>query len=137
MQREFTLREIDEVATEIAEKLQHAIVRMDGVMGAGKTTFIKALAREMGVVDAVSSPTFSVVNTYLSASGNHLYHFDFYRIESPAEALDFGVEEYFDSGSVCFLEWSEKIENLLPEEYSTLTIEILDENSRRITLTQD
>lgn len=136
MQREFTLSEIDEVAIEIAEKLQHTIVRMDGVMGAGKTTFIKALAREMGVVDAVSSPTFSVVNTYLSASGNHLYHFDFYRIESPVEALDFGVEEYFDSGSVCFLEWSEKIENLLPEEYSTLTIEILDESSRRITLTQ-
>jgi tRNA threonylcarbamoyladenosine biosynthesis protein TsaE len=93
-----------------------------GKMGAGKTTFITGLMEFMGVEDHVSSPTFSIVNEYYSAQFGKIYHFDFYRIESEEEALDIGIEEIFDEGAWCFMEWPEKIDNLLPENYVRVDI---------------
>ncbi len=93
-----------------------------GEMGAGKTTFVKALCEYWGVEDAVSSPTFSIVNEYTTANGDTLFHFDLYRIEEEEEALDFGVEEYFESGAYCFLEWANQIQSLLPEDIIEINI---------------
>lgn len=94
-----------------------------GSMGAGKTTFIKALCRHMGVDDVITSPTFSIVNEYHRAGGSGIiYHFDFYRIKRLDEVYDMGYEEYFYSGSPCFIEWPELIEDLLPEDAVKVTI---------------
>jgi tRNA threonylcarbamoyladenosine biosynthesis protein TsaE len=104
-----------------------------GAMGAGKTTFIKALCEELGVKDTVNSPTFAVVNEYYSESlGEAVYHFDFYRVESPEEALRIGLYDYFDSGCLCFIEWAEKIESLLPEDVVFVEIAELPDGKRRI-----
>ena len=94
-----------------------------GKMGVGKTTLIKELCRQLGVEDNVSSPTFAIVNEYSGRVGEPVYHFDFYRLKSLAEAYDIGYEEYFYSGSWCFTEWTEKIEPLLPEHYVRVDIE--------------
>lgn len=94
-----------------------------GKMGVGKTTLIKELCRQLGVEDNVSSPTFAIVNEYSDRVGEPVYHFDFYRLKSIAEAYDIGYEEYFYSGSWCFTEWTEKIEPLLPEHYVRVDIE--------------
>lgn len=110
------------------------IFAFHGELGAGKTTLIKYLCRELGVEETVSSPTFSLVQEYVSAEGS-VYHFDFYRINSEIEAYDIGVEEYFDSGSYCFIEWPEKIPTLLPDEAVQINIETIDPHQRRITLT--
>ncbi len=88
-----------------------------GKMGAGKTTFIKALCEELGVEEVVNSPTFSIINEYNTTSGTQIYHFDFYRLNKPEEAMQFGVEDYFYSGNLCFMEWPEKISPLLPDNY--------------------
>src|SRR3984885_8559953 len=102
-------------------------------MGAGKTTLIKALCESLGTAEPVTSPTFSIVNEYEGA-GNKIFHFDFYRLKNETEALDMGYEEYFYSGAYCFIEWPEKIPNLLPEHYISIRIEVTDENSRQITV---
>ncbi len=102
-----------------------------GHMGAGKTTFINALCEELGVKDHTSSPTFSIVNEYDSDQGT-LYHFDFYRLKNENEALDMGYEEYFYSGNYCFVEWPEKIANLIPENAITIEIKSTDNQSRII-----
>ena len=86
-----------------------------GEMGSGKTTFIKAICRELGVAETMSSPTFSLVNEYRSASGSAIYHFDFYRLESEDEAVQAGLHEYFYGGNYCFVEWPEKVPSILPE----------------------
>ena len=86
-----------------------------GKMGAGKTTFIKAVCRELGAEDTVTSPTFAIVNEYSAGDGSPIYHFDFYRLKTKAEAVDMGCEEYFHSGSPCFIEWPEVVADLLPE----------------------
>ena len=102
-------------------------------MGAGKTTFITALCRQLGVrEDAVSSPTFAIVNEYRAASGESIYHFDFYRIEQPAEALDIGLSDYLDSGSLCLMEWPENIGELLPAESLRIRIRVNDDGSRTL-----
>lgn len=101
-------------------------------MGAGKTTFISALCEVLGAEDEASSPTFSLVNEYAVPGGKPIYHFDFYRIESPAEAMDMGLDDYWDSGSLCLMEWPENVENFLPEDTVDLTIEVLDDGSRLI-----
>ncbi len=103
-----------------------------GEMGAGKTTFIKAICKTLGVTDSVSSPTFSIANEYTTEKGDTLYHFDFYRIEDEEEALDFGIEEYFESGALCFMEWAERIENLLPDTFVEVKITELDGRERGI-----
>src|SRR3546814_906143 len=104
-----------------------------GSMGAGKTTLISALCRQLEVVDATSSPTFSIVNEYDSAAGP-LYHFDFYRIKSEQEAFDLGYEDYFYSGSYCFVEWPEKITNLLPDDAVHIHITAAADGHRQITI---
>jgi len=104
-----------------------------GEMGAGKTTLIKSLCENLGVTEAVTSPTFSIVNEYIGAS-QKIYHFDFYRLKNQAEALDLGYEEYFYSEAWCFVEWPEKIAGLLPEHYIKIDINVLGDNSRRINI---
>ena len=103
-----------------------------GAMGSGKTTFIKTLCLEMGVTDMVSSPSFALVNEYKRPDNTPVYHFDFYRIRKISEVLDFGIEEYFDSASPCFMEWPELIEQLLPPETVRLSITVRDDGSRVI-----
>ena len=102
------------------------VVLFDGEMGAGKTTLISAICREMNVVDEVSSPTFSLVNEYHSVEGGSIFHFDLYRIEEEYEALDIGIEEYFDSNQFCFVEWPDRIPNLLPQKFSRVDIKVDD-----------
>ncbi|MDQ4141149.1 MAG: tRNA (adenosine(37)-N6)-threonylcarbamoyltransferase complex ATPase subunit type 1 TsaE [Bacteroidota bacterium] len=106
----------------------------EGEMAAGKTTFIKAICAAKGVTDAVSSPTYSLVNEYETAEGERLYHFDFYRINNEEEALDMGVLDYFDSGSLCLIEWPSKIKSLLPETYLIVNLEVEAGEARIITL---
>lgn len=101
-------------------------------MGAGKTTFIKNICKELGIQDNISSPTFSLVNEYVTMGGKKAYHFDFYRIKSTSEAYDMGYEDYLYSNAYCFIEWPEKIEELLPEHYVKITIEVLNADSRLI-----
>lgn len=105
----------------------------DAPMGAGKTTFISALCRELGMEEEASSPTFSIINEYRSADGHDtVYHFDFYRIESPEEALDMGLDDYFDSDSRCFIEWPENIGALLPDDTLRVAIRINPDNTRTL-----
>lgn len=105
-----------------------------GRMGAGKTTFIKALCNVLGAVDDVNSPTFTIVNEYRSAKGFPIYHFDFYRIKSIKEAYDIGIDEYFSGNGLCFMEWSEKIESILPEDANKVEITVNSNGTRLVTL---
>jgi tRNA threonylcarbamoyladenosine biosynthesis protein TsaE len=103
-------------------------------MGAGKTTFTTALCKALGVQeDAVSSPTFAIVNEYRGGLGQPIFHFDFYRIENPAEALDIGLYDYLDSGYLCLMEWPENIEGLLPEETLKVSISVQPDGSRLVS----
>jgi tRNA threonylcarbamoyladenosine biosynthesis protein TsaE len=130
-----TLPELPEVAREIARLLDQTRVWLfHGDLGSGKTTLIKALGNVLGVTDAMSSPTFSIVNEYECPQFEKVYHFDFYRIRSEAEALDIGIEEYFDSGYPCFIEWPEKLPSLLPESRGEVTITIENETNRTIAI---
>lgn len=115
--------ELPDVAERIIERLEKSpVVAFYGAMGAGKTTLIKEIALQLGVEDTVTSPTFALVNQYLTAAGEPLYHFDFYRINKIEEAFDLGYEEYFFSGSPCLIEWPEKIEELLPSDVLNVRI---------------
>jgi len=98
------------------------VIAFYGEMGAGKTTLIKAICEELGVMSAISSPTYSIVNEYMSAKGIRIYHFDFYRLKNVDEAYDLGYEDYFYSKAYCFIEWPEKIQELMPLEYDKVTI---------------
>ena len=104
-----------------------------GNMGAGKTTFIKALCEELGVEEVVNSPTFAIINEYDSTAGQRIYHFDFYRINKPEEALQFGVEDYFYSGNLCFIEWAEKVDVLLPQDIVKVYITENEDGTRSIS----
>jgi tRNA threonylcarbamoyladenosine biosynthesis protein TsaE len=106
----------------------------NGRMGAGKTTLIKEIAKQLEVEEVVSSPTFSIVNEYSGGNGQPIYHFDFYRIDEPDEALDLGVEEYFYSGNYCWIEWAEKISAYIPEKFALINIEVGDKDEREIAL---
>lgn len=112
----------------------HSLIAFRAPMGAGKTTFISALCHSLGVdADAVSSPTFAIVNEYRTANGESVYHFDFYRIEDEREALDIGLYEYLDSGCLCLMEWPENIADLLPEETLMVSIEVMEDGSRKLS----
>jgi len=113
----------------------NTVFAFNGKMGAGKTTFIKAICEVMGVKETVNSPTFSIVNEYESDEGRIIFHFDCYRINKVQEALDFGAEEYLYSGNLCFIEWSENIAPILPESIVNVDIEETENGKRKITLT--
>ena len=126
------LKDLPRIAEEIIQFAgSYKIWRFEGEMGAGKTTLIKTLSKSLKIIDNVNSPTFSIVNEYLSASDDTYYHFDFYRLDNEIEALDIGVEDYFYSGNICFLEWASQIESLMPEEYVLIKISV-DEEERRM-----
>ena len=133
MQYQFNLSEIESIAQKIISSNPEKVILFNGQMGAGKTTFIKALSKALGVKNPTSSPTFSLVNEYEAQDGL-VYHFDMYRLKNEMEALDFGIEDYLYSGHWCFIEWAEKIPNLIPEKHSFITIEILENGNRNIIL---
>lgn len=133
MHYQFQLHEIDKIAQEVLHQQPEKVILFNGQMGAGKTTFIKALSKALGVQNATSSPTFSLVNEYEIPSGL-VYHFDVYRLKNETEALDFGIDDYLYSGHWCFIEWAEKIPNLIPKKHSVITIEILENGNRILTL---
>lgn len=129
------LENIREAARQFIEAIdQDTVFAFHGEMGAGKTTFIKAICEELGVEDVINSPTFAIVNEYRSASAELIYHFDFYRINKPEEAYDFGYEDYLYSGALCFIEWPEKIEELLPGDTVHVTIKENEDGSRTVTM---
>lgn len=105
-----------------------------GKMGAGKTTFIKAVCEQLGVTDVINSPTFAIVNEYLDGRGAPVYHFDFYRIKRETEAYDIGFDDYVYSGNVCFLEWPELVEGLLPDDTVRVSVEEMEDGSRTVRL---
>ena len=126
---------INEAARQFITQMgDHTIFAFNGKMGAGKTTFIKAVCEELGVSDVINSPTFAIVNEYRSdATSELIYHFDFYRINSIQEAYNIGTEDYFESGALCFIEWPDKIEELLPNDTVFVTIEEQEDGSRLIS----
>jgi tRNA threonylcarbamoyladenosine biosynthesis protein TsaE len=128
-----SLRDIDQVAGKFLEARGDAsVIAFSGEMGAGKTTFIQALCRNLGVTAGVNSPTFSLVNQYFTPEGNSIFHFDLYRIEDPAELFDMGYEEYFFSGELCFIEWPEKASHLIPDDALRVEIVVGENESREI-----
>lgn len=126
----FELPSIAQKLLKIADNIR--IFLFHGEMGAGKTTFIKALCAELGVDSPVSSPTFAIVNEY-AGTKHRIYHFDFYRLKNQVEALDMGCEEYFYSGDYCFIEWPDKIPDMLPPHYISVSISVLNDNTRKIS----
>ena len=129
------LNQIHEAARTFIDHIGNdTIFAFYGNMGAGKTTFIKAVCEELGVEDVINSPTFAIVNEYLAGYGNTIYHFDCYRINKIVEALDMGCQDYFDSGNLCFIEWPENIAEILPEEAVAVHINVQDNDSRIIEI---
>jgi tRNA threonylcarbamoyladenosine biosynthesis protein TsaE len=130
-----SLQELPKVAEQVVDFAgNQKIWIFEGGMGAGKTTLIKTICHILGVKDTVSSPTFSIVNEYATAEDTTIYHFDFYRIRNEAEAIDIGIDEYLYSGELCLIEWPSKIENLLPEDYLKIDIQITSDTERTISL---
>ena len=113
---------------------ERTVFAFNGKMGAGKTTFIKAICEVMGVKETVNSPTFSIVNEYEASDGRIIYHFDCYRIKNTQEALDLGAEEYLYSGNLCFIEWSENMAPLLPDTLVNVDIEEMEDGSREVRI---
>lgn len=128
------LDHIREAAREFISKMgEGSVFAFYGSMGAGKTTFVKAICEELGVEDVITSPTFAIVNEYRSDStGELIYHFDFYRIKKLEEVYDMGYEDYFYSGALCFIEWPELIEELLPEDAVLVTIKETEDGCRSV-----
>ncbi len=139
MKQEITIQgieDIDRAAEEFLRKIgDRKLVAFFAPMGAGKTTFTTAICRALGVTDPVGSPTFAIVNEYMRADGEPMYHFDFYRINKLSEAMDIGLEDYLYSGCLCIMEWPENIEELLPED--TLRVDILVNPDGSRTLSWD
>ncbi len=131
-----SLDQIHEAARQFVEAMgDNTVFAFYGKMGAGKTTFIKAVCEELGVSDVITSPTFAIVNEYRSdKAGELVYHFDFYRIKKLEEVYDMGYEDYFYSGAVCFIEWPELIEELLPGNAVKVSIEEVENGARKLTL---
>lgn len=127
--------QLPEAAKQFVQTMnQNTVFAFYGKMGAGKTTFIKAICEELGVTDVINSPTFSIVNEYRSdTTGELIYHFDFYRIKKIEEVYDMGYEDYFDSGAVCFIEWPELIDDLLPGDAVKVSITEQEDGSRIVS----
>lgn len=134
---EFIAKNIDDldlISEKLIEQFKHKVVLFYGEMGNGKTTLIKQLCKKLGVNESTSSPTFSIVNEYKTNDNKTIYHFDFYRIKDENEVLDFGYEEYLYSNNFCFIEWPEKIPNMLPENVIKVYINLDKNNNRLISL---
>ena len=133
MDKVFGLQDLDTISKDIIRSAKGLSVWLiNGEMGAGKTTLVKSICRELSVTEIVSSPTFSIINEYKTSEGKSIFHFDFYRLKSEVEAFDIGVNEYFESGSICLVEWAEKIPSLIPGRYFEITLQINDSTSRTI-----
>lgn len=138
MRHTITIKDLGDLGRAAGEFLEaignHRIIALYAPMGAGKTTFTTAICRRLGVnEDAVSSPTFAIVNEYRTGNGEPMYHFDFYRIAKVSEALDIGFYDYIDSGCLCIMEWPENIEDILPEETLVVKIEVNPDESRTLS----
>ena len=129
------LEDLDRAAGEFLKAIgNNSLIAFYAPMGAGKTTFTTAVCKALGVQeDAISSPTFAIMNEYRGEAGKPIYHFDFYRIERPEEALDIGLYDYLDSGELCLMEWPENIEGLLPEETLKVNIQVNADGSRTLS----
>lgn len=130
----YNLTEISEIAQLVISKSPNKVLLFHGEMGVGKTTLIKEIVKQLGVEDVVSSPTFSLVNEYKSYQGDTIYHFDFYRIKDEEEALDMGIDEYFDSNNWCLVEWPGNIKNLLPLKSVKIRLSKNDDGSRNLAI---
>ena len=125
---------IREAAREFVEHIgDHRVFAFYGKMGAGKTTFVKAICEELGVEDVITSPTFAIINEYGRLGGASIFHFDFYRIKKLEEVYDMGYEDYFYSGALCFIEWPELIEEILPDDAVRVSINEQEDGSRLVT----
>ena len=128
------IEHIREAAREFIENIGEArVFAFYGKMGAGKTTFVKAICEELGVDDVITSPTFAIVNEYTAAEGDSIFHFDFYRIKRLEEVYDMGYEDYFYSGALCFIEWPELIEDILPDDAVRVSITEQEDNTRKVS----
>lgn len=135
MEITFDLSEIDTVAKALLKNLKHHVVLLNAPMGTGKTTLIKSLSQALGILNPVSSPTFSIVNEYTIPNSNQqVYHFDLYRLNDEEEAYDMGLNEYLDSGNWCFIEWPEKAKALIPEHHATITLSLESDGKRKLVL---
>ncbi|MCX8489981.1 MAG: tRNA (adenosine(37)-N6)-threonylcarbamoyltransferase complex ATPase subunit type 1 TsaE [Cyclobacteriaceae bacterium] len=133
MHKVFGLQDLGTVSKDIISSAKGLSVwLLIGEMGAGKTTLAKFICKELSVIDVVSSPTFSIINEYRTSEDKSVYHFDFYRLKSEVEAFDIGVNEYFESGNICLVEWAERIPSLIPEHYFEIKLQINDSTSRAI-----
>ena len=131
----YKLDEIDKVAETLLDQLPSKTLCFYGDMGAGKTTLIKAVVKQLGAAGDANSPTFGIVNEYVDQNGVLLgHHFDFYRLNGESEALDLGLEDYFNTDAWLFMEWPEKISNLLPQDAVQITIEVLDPKTRQLSI---
>jgi tRNA threonylcarbamoyladenosine biosynthesis protein TsaE len=129
-----TIKSLDKAAKKLIGQFpDQRVFAFYGKMGAGKTTFIQAVCRVLGTSDNVTSPTFALINEYKTETGNSIFHFDFYRIKDLEEAYDLGYEDYFYSGNYCLIEWPEKIETLLPQNYVEVKIEVQENGDRLIS----
>jgi len=125
-----SIDQIDQVAEAfLALTSKYKVITFNGAMGAGKTTFIKAICKKLEVIDAVNSPTFAIINEYATVWGDLIYHFDFYRIKNLKEAMSIGSEDYFYSSNKCFIEWPEVVEDILPDDH--LRVDIIEVNGQR------
>lgn len=137
MKHEITVQNLEDLDRAAAEFLKeignNTLIAFYAPMGSGKTTFTTAICRNLGVTDPVGSPTFAIVNEYMRADGEPMYHFDFYRINKLSEAVEIGLYDYIDSGYLCLMEWPENIEDLLPEETLKVSIHVNPDQSRTIS----
>jgi tRNA threonylcarbamoyladenosine biosynthesis protein TsaE len=134
LQLVFSEKQIDKVAVQFLKLTnENRHIAFYGSMGSGKTTFITALCKQLGVEDLVSSPTFSIINEYSTREGIPVYHFDFYRIKKEEELFDIGFEEYCDDTSFCFIEWPEKADKLIPEDFLWVKIEEIENSKRSVS----
>ena len=134
MEIDYSEDELTHIAQQILNFKPEKIVLFNGPMGAGKTTLIKELCKILHVTNSTSSPTFSIVNEYSTSNNEKIFHFDMYRLKSEEEALDMGIDDYLYSNNWCFIEWSEKISNLIPNSHSIATLSLLKDGRRKLVL---
>ena len=134
MNKNYSLLNLNQIAKDIIKNSKHKVLLFYGDMGVGKTTLIKEICKELGTDDITSSPTFSIVNEYITSNGETIYHFDFYRLNNEEEAYNIGVEDYFHTDAWCFIEWPSVIKNLLPLITNNIYLTKLDDDQRNIQL---